>query len=756
MSIGHHLGPAHRRWGRALLAAVVAAVAAIGSQPAAAAFTQVLQNPGFESGPEVNPAPWVPSSNLPGRTLVSSVAPLGGTRSADLCNRNNCHESFEQRLTAPPGFTEGEMRFFVRFDTTQPANELNLCQDNLMVLVWTSSRDVLFTNQVCAGSNPNGSYREFGGRLFGSFTDRDLLVQVVATTNGRDLSRIWVDDISLTLKVPVVPSAPTNVTATANGGGDATVTWGAPLTGNEPASWTVTPAGGSGGTGQTLGPDARTASFTGLTGSDVTFSVMATNGAGPGPPATSNAMDASAATPVVDRVSDRQYQLNSDGFTWVDVDPLNLATTYTPPTPGQLLLDANIDLWTAAAGVNQDVAVVVGGGTFGAGAVVAWKESGGFAGTFSPNAAAINTAVDVQAGTPYTIRLAWKANQAAPTRTIFAGAGPMSPFSPTRLTARFVPAAEPISVTRRTEQFLLTGSDGATWRPMDGTTAGDPVAPFTNAFTATADGVAAITGNVDLWTWDAGYNQDIGIRLSGGAYGAGQIVAWKESGGFAGRFNPNAALVEARMPVAGGVAYTAELVWKANKPMPTGVRISAGAGSPVVGAPAAFSPTTLTVAQEATAAIASKVAATQYRLDGGDGVTWRDLDTPQHDQEPFGVTYVPPADGYVQILGNTDLWTYIAGYNQDIGIRVTPPDADPGTAPAGIVAWKESGGFAGTLSPNAAAVEGYYPVRGGLAYRFTLVWKINKWASAGYSISAGAGSPGDFSPTRLDLTFRPR
>jgi len=71
------------------------------------------------------------------------------------------------------------------------------------------------------------------------------------------------------------------------------------------------------------------------------------------------------------------------------------------------------------------------------------------------------------------------------------------------------------------------------------------------------------------------------------------------------------------------------------------------------------------------------------------------------------------------------------------------------------VAWKESGGFAGTFSPNAAAVEGYYPVQAGQAYTFTLVWKMNKPATPGISISAGAGNPGSFSPTRLDLSFQP-
>ena len=561
---------------------------------------------------------------------------------------------------------------------------------------------------------------------------------------------------TITVVAPAVadPLAPVSVTSTATGAGGAVVTWGAPASGAAPSSFTVTPSAGSGATAMTVGPTTRTASFTGLTGATVTFAVTATRATGTSGPATSNAVDAAAATPVRDLVSDRQYQLSgSNGVTWVDIDPVNLAAVYRAPAAGQLALDANIDLWTAAAGVNQDVAVVVSGGAYGTGTVVAWKESGGFAGTFSPNAAAVNTAVVVEGGIDYTVKLAWKANIAAPGKTIYAGAGPIGGgFSPTRLTARFTPATNPVALTKRTDQFVLTGSDGTTWRSMTSTTAGATVAPVTRTFTATATGIAAITGNADLWTWNAQYNQDLGLKVSGGAYGTGQIVAWKESGGFAGTFSPNAALVEARIDVADGIAYTVELVWKANKPMPAGVRISAAAGSP-----GAFSPTSLTVAQHPAATTASRASAAQYRLDGSNGTTWRNLTTPTGgaSQQPFSVSYTAPTDGYVHLIGNTDLWTYAAGYNQDIGIAVTASNGEAGTAPGGIVAWKESGGFAGTFSPNAAAVEGYHPVKAGTTYTFTLVWKMNKPAGATVSISAGAGNPGNHSPTRLDLTFQP-
>ena len=92
------------------------------------------------------------------------------------------------------------------------------------------------------------------------------------------------------------------------------------------------------------------------------------------------------------------------------------------------------------------------------------------------------------------------------------------------------------------------------------------------------------------------------------------------------------------------------------------------------------------------------------------------------------------------------LWTAAAGYNQDIGIFVS----EDGTTPT-LVAWKESGGFAGTFSPNAAYVQVVYTVNPGHTYVFSLEWKTNK-AASGATIYAGAGPIGSaYSPTRLTV-----
>ncbi len=64
-----------------------------------------------------------------------------------------------------------------------------------------------------------------------------------------------------------------------------------------------------------------------------------------------------------------------------------------------------------------------------------------------------------------------------------------------------------------------------------------------------------------------------------------------------------------------------------------------------------------------------------------------------------------------------------------------------------LLAWKESGGFAGTFSPNAAFLQAYYSMTSGHTYQFALQWKTNKPGSS--TFFAGAGplrNPAEISP----------
>lgn len=426
----------------------------------------------------------------------------------------------------------------------------------------------------------------------------------------------------------------------------------------------------------------------------------------------------------------------NNGATWTPVDA-GTSLTFTPASSGVAILGGNADLWTDTAGFNQDIGIAVSGPGFPtvSGQPESWKESGGFAGTFSPNAAFVQAVVPVTGGQTYTAKLAWKANKPQ-SGTIYAGAGPIGgQFSNTCVTLQLEPTAAAVVNKVSSQQYSNAGSDGTTWKDIDATNLG-------TSFMAPGNGTLIASGNADLWTQQAGFNQDIGITVSGGAFPSApnQPEAWKESGGFAGTFSPNAAFVIAALPVTSGTTYNVKLQWKANQG--DSGTIYTGAG-PIGGA---FSPTRLTLHFIPTDPVNSpvdKVSTMQYHVSGSDGGFWQPMDASN-----LTLHYTPTNTCAVIVGVNVDLWTQNAGFNQDVGIAVSGPSF-PTTGGQPEV-WKESGGSAGTFSPNAAYGQVVEDLTGGQAYTFQVVWKANRPDTG--TIDAAAGPiTAKFSPTRLTL-----
>ena len=301
------------------------------------------------------------------------------------------------------------------------------------------------------------------------------------------------------------------------------------------------------------------------------------------------------------------------------------------------------------------------------------------------------------------------------------GSGPAATgYSVTPVSAT-PPRAGSSSATDAHTQYRLPNSDGATWQYLGGA-----VLPL--SYTPASSGEAVITLNSDLWTAAATYNIDVGLSING------IMLGWKEAGGYR-PFSPNAAFLQLLVPVTLGTTYTITPVWKSNRP---GLGTSAWAGA---GSAGAFSPTRLSVQLESAFGVSGNttgatVATTRQIQDvwpqpGSDGTQWMALDRTLQ----FSIT--PTATQQYLLTGNSDLWTETPGYNQDVGIMVN------GT----VVAWKESGGAA-AYSPNAAYVQALYPMTAGQSYQVALVWKTNR-AAPGVTIVAGAGSSGNFSPSRL-------
>lgn len=451
--------------------------------------------------------------------------------------------------------------------------------------------------------------------------------------------------------------------------------------------------------------------------------------------------------------STRQFQLTgSDGAGWQQLSCSagtticsssgsgdTMSTMLTPASDGVALLTANADLWTSSAGYNQDLGIFVSGGAYPttSGQPEAWKESGGFAGTFSPNAVTVQTAVPVTHGVTYTIDVRWKSNKPTPAASIYAGAGPIAGgFSPTRLSAVVVPAAN-MNFAASTKQYTLSGNDGATWEPLDCTAA---VACSSTGLGSTAfnvspstDGELLLSGNADLWTDTPGVNQDLGIFVNG------SLHAWKESGGFGGTYSPNAGYVHTVIPVMHGMTYHVALAWKANKASTGAIDAGAGPVSTV------FSPTSLAGVLLPSGGNPFVATSTyQYSLGGSDGSTWQPISCSGATTCSSGgsgglsLAITPTQTCTAELRANVDLWTDTAGYNQDIAIFVN----------GSLVGWKESGGRSGAYSPNAAALEAVTTLSAGTPYSIDVRWKSNVPAS-GVTIAAGAGPAAPFSPSTL-------
>jgi Pro-kumamolisin, activation domain len=520
-----------------------------------------------------------------------------------------------------------------------------------------------------------------------------------------------------------------DITSGTNGGYNAGTGWDAVTGEGTPDAWNI--ARDLAGTApSTATPTATPTSTTGGATPTITPTSVPTVSTPTATPSATPVPTANGSgTTISTAVSTQQYTMTgSDGNTWTDMDPAKLALTLTPNANSTVILSGNSDLWTSTVGYNQDIGLWISGGSFGSGQLVAWKESGGPARN-SPNAAYVQTVVNLTAGTTYTVRLRWKANT-SDAGTIWAGAGPSAPFSPTRLTGELLPATTIVNSAVSTQQYTLTGSDGTTWTDMD-------ASKLLLAVTPGVSSTVILSANSDLWTSAVGYNQDLGIWISGGSYGSGQLLAWKESGGPA-KNSPNAAFLHTIVNLAAGTTYTVKLQWKANTSDPGTIWAGAGPSGP-------FSPTRLTAELvPSSTSVSTAMSTQQYKLTGNDGNTWSTMDATN-----LSMTLNPTSASTGILSGNSDLWTSNVGYNQDMGIWVSGGSFGSGQ----LVAWKESGG-AGVSSPNAAYVQAIVSLAAGTSYTVRLMWKANTSDPA--TIWSGGGPiNGAFSPTRLAAEVLP-
>lgn len=264
-----------------------------------------------------------------------------------------------------------------------------------------------------------------------------------------------------------------------------------------------------------------------------------------------------------------------------------------------------------------------------------------------------------------------------------------------------------------TSSYQLQGNNGSTWVQMDGS-------KLSLTITPTANSVAVLSANADLFTSVANVNQDLGITVNGG-----NPVVWKESGGYSS-YKPAAVFAQTTYAMSAGTAYTVSVSWKTNVVQPSGSFVRAGAGTSAPYSPTILS-AVLTPTSKSLVASAVSSGATQFTTASS---SWAVMDS------SLNTTFTAATSGQALLTANADVFTARSGTNQDVGICVAPAASlSAGCSNGTVVAWAENGG-APAYMPIAALVEAVYPVSANAQYTVGIVWRAS---GGGGTIYAGAG-----------------
>ncbi len=262
--------------------------------------TNLLSNPGFESGD--NRWSSTPSVIAQWGSTTPPQPAHSGTWSAWLGGYGYVHnDSISQLVTIPAG-SSASLSYYVHIDTDEPATPP--ASDTLTVRAGPT------TLQTLSNLNAANGYQLKTVDL-SAYLGQTISLSFTSAEDSSAATSFVLDDTSLTgTSSATAPGPPTGVSA-APGNGQASVSWTAPASngGSSITGYTVTASPG-GATATTTGATSTT--VTGLTnGTAYTFTVLARNAMGSGPSSAASGAVTPAGAAAVTRLSD----FNKDGFT---------------------------------------------------------------------------------------------------------------------------------------------------------------------------------------------------------------------------------------------------------------------------------------------------------------------------------------------------------------------------------------------------------------------------------------------------------
>ncbi len=148
--------------------------------------TNVVVNPGFESGPGVG---WAEYSSG-GYEIIDTTRPHTGSYSAYECDYNYCTEYVQQTITIPSGANLTYWWYMTSSEGTSTA------YDYLRVRLYSTSGTLLTTLRTWSNRNTRNTWSQDTISL-SAYAGQTVILRFMATTDSSLRTAFWVDDVSV-------------------------------------------------------------------------------------------------------------------------------------------------------------------------------------------------------------------------------------------------------------------------------------------------------------------------------------------------------------------------------------------------------------------------------------------------------------------------------------------------------------------------------------------------------------------------------
>lgn len=158
--------------------------------------TQVLTNPGFESGQ----SPWQESSSG-GYQIVDTTSAHSGSYSAYLCGYNSCNDQIWQAVSIPSNATTIQLNFWLYVSIQESGST---CYDYFYARLRNSSGSTISTVKSLCNNTASGwkQYIFDVTSTLSSYKGQQVQVYFQGTTDSSLISNFFIDDVALNVTTP--------------------------------------------------------------------------------------------------------------------------------------------------------------------------------------------------------------------------------------------------------------------------------------------------------------------------------------------------------------------------------------------------------------------------------------------------------------------------------------------------------------------------------------------------------------------------